>query len=169
MNCIAKGKAHKPYEFGAKVSIVRTKNSKVIVGALAFEDNRYDGDTLPQALKQTEALTGKLPKVAIADRGYRGRSQVRTTTILTPKPPKKKDTLTTQRKMKQRFRKRAGVEGTISHLKLDFRLGRCFLKGIVGGQINTRLAAMAYNLKAWLRQAAALFFVLLAGALVASN
>ncbi len=61
--------------------------------------------------------------------------------------------------MKARFRKRAGIEGTISHLKQDYRLGRCFLKGWAGDQINVRMAATAYNLQLWIRRVKALYFV----------
>ncbi len=63
------GKAHKPYEFGSKVSVARTKDSKIMVAALAFEGNPYDGDTLPETLNHIKALTGKRPKLATVDRG----------------------------------------------------------------------------------------------------
>lgn len=69
--CISKGKEHKKYEFGSKVSIVLTKQSGIIVGAYSLEKNDYDGHTLPRALEQCEELRGKLPKVAIVDRGYK--------------------------------------------------------------------------------------------------
>ena len=49
--CIAKGKAHKTYEYGAKVSIARTINTKIILSALAFEENIYDGKTVPLVLE----------------------------------------------------------------------------------------------------------------------
>ena len=43
VECIAKGKAHKRYEFGTKVSIAKTRDSGVILGALALPGNPYDG------------------------------------------------------------------------------------------------------------------------------
>lgn len=49
--CISKGKEHKKYEFGNKVSILYTQNTGVIVGALSFK-NEYDGHTLTEALEQ---------------------------------------------------------------------------------------------------------------------
>ena len=79
--CMSKGKAHKRFEFGSKVSITLTKNSGVAVGAYNFEENIYDGHTLPEVLEQTKRLTGKEPKVAIVDRGYRGVSMVGNTEI----------------------------------------------------------------------------------------
>lgn len=58
--------------------------------------------------------------------------------------------------MRAQFRRRAAIEPVISHLKHQYRLMRCFLKGFVGDQMNLLLAAAAWNLKKWLR-AAALF------------
>lgn len=76
VKCIAKGKEAKKYEFGNKSSIVKTKKSGVIVGAMAFIDNVYDGDTLLPQLEQTERITGHKPKIGIVDRGYRGRKVI---------------------------------------------------------------------------------------------
>jgi len=73
--CIAKGKAHKKYEYGCKASIILTQNTGIIVGAMTFEENLYDGHTIPQVLKQTLSLTGKQPKTATVDRGYQGISK----------------------------------------------------------------------------------------------
>ncbi len=39
VSCISKGKAHKPFEFGSKVSISRTRDSGIILGALALPGN----------------------------------------------------------------------------------------------------------------------------------
>ena len=65
--CVAK--EHKKYEFGTKASVVLTKTGGIIVGAVAHDQNLYDGHTLPEVLQQTEALTGSAPTVAIVDRG----------------------------------------------------------------------------------------------------
>ncbi|MCW5915063.1 MAG: hypothetical protein KIT66_10725 [Chitinophagaceae bacterium] len=73
--CISKGKEHKKYEFGNKVSIVHTQHTGVIVGAKSFR-NEYDGYTLTPALQQVERLTGRVPRTATVDRGYRGRTQI---------------------------------------------------------------------------------------------
>ena len=72
VECIAKGKAHKKYEFGCKVSIVSTSTDNWVVGAQAVHGNPYDGHTLEAALDQTEALTGWRPANAYRDRGYQG-------------------------------------------------------------------------------------------------
>ena len=70
--CIGKGKEHKKYEFGRKASIVVTKTTGIIVGALSFPENIYDGRTLPEVLEQVWQITETCPQVAICDRGYRG-------------------------------------------------------------------------------------------------
>jgi len=156
--CLSKGKEHKKYEFGSKASVVMTKTHGVIVGAVAHEENLYDGDALRPALEQTRALTGRVPAKAIVDRGYRGRKEVDGTEVLLPGKPKPGQSKSVSGKMRARFRRRAAIEPVISHLKHQYRLARCFLKGFGGDQVNLLLAAAAWNLKKWLR-AAALFWL----------
>ena len=150
--CISKGKDHKKYEYGSKASIVVTKNSGIIVGAVHFSKNKYDGHTLPETLKQTTELVGRKPKVAICDRGFRGKSIVDGTKVVIPKPPGKRSTTYQKQKARKRFRRRAGIEPIIGHLKSDFRLMRNYLKGSVGDSINLMLAAAAFNFRKLLRQ-----------------
>jgi transposase, IS5 family len=150
--CISKGKEHKKYEYGSKVSIVVTKNSGIIVGAVNFSKNHYDGHTLPDALKQTKELVGQMPEVAICDRGYRGNNFIDGTQIVIPKSPGKRTSAYERQKARKRFRKRAGIEPIIGHLKSDFKLIRNYLKGSVGDSINLMLAATAFNLRKLLRQ-----------------
>lgn len=143
--CISKGKEHKLYEFGNKVSITRT-GSGVIVGALSFR-NEFDGHTLDKAIEQVEKLTERKPRNGICDRGYRGRSKVRDTLIHIPKSFSK--ALSTYRKNKERkyFRKCASIDPVIGHLKEDHRLSRNYYKGIIGDEINVMLAAAGFNFK----------------------
>jgi len=89
--CISKGKAHKKYEFGNKVSLAVTQETNVIVGALSFR-NPFDGHTFEQAVEQVHKLTGKYPKTASVDRGYRGVSPVGSTVPILPSPEKDKKT-----------------------------------------------------------------------------
>ena len=160
VECIAKGKAHKRYEFGTKASIARTRDSGIILGALALPGNPYDGHTIDVVLKQLKRITGTQPDILIADRGYRGEKYFGKTQLLTPSRPSTNDTEYKKKKQRKRFRKRAGIEATISHLKQDFRLGRCFLKGEVGDQINVTLSSAAYNLRKWIRLRLDIFFKL---------
>lgn len=150
--CIGKGKAHKKYEFGAKASIAVTKNSGIIVGAVSHPQNIHDSKTLVEVISQSSELRGQCPKIAICDRGYRGKSKVGETEILIPKPSGKKATPYQRQKARKRFRKRAGIEPIIGHLKSDYRLIRNFLKGTVGDSINLMLAAAAFNFKKWMRE-----------------
>ena len=85
--CISKGKAHKPFEFGSKVSISRTRDSGIILGALALTGNPYDGHTVQDALKQIKRIIGKQPEILIADRGYKGQKELGKTRLLTPSVP----------------------------------------------------------------------------------
>ena len=147
VQCISKGKEHKKYEFGNKVSIVHTQNTGVIVGALGFR-NEYDGHTLERALEQTTNLTGRWPQTATVDRGYKGRNQIGDTMIQIPKPFNKKTiSKYQQQKLKKCFGRRAAIEPIISHLKTDYRLSRNFYKGIFGDNINVMLSAAAFNFK----------------------
>jgi len=163
--CLSKGKEHKKYEFGSKASVVMTKRAGVIVGAVAHEANLYDGDALSPALEQTVAITGQTPSKAIVDRGYRGRKTVNGTEVLVPDKAKAGQSKYVRAKMRARFRRRAAIEPLIGHLKGQYRLARCFLKGFVGDQVNLLLAAAAWNLRKWLR-VAALFRLQLLRALV---
>lgn len=159
--CLSKGKAHKKYEFGSKASVVMTKTHGVIVGAVAHAENLYAGDALRPALQQTRAITERQPDKAIVDRGYRGRKAVDGTEVLVPGRPKPGQSKRESAKMRARCRRRAAIEPVISHLKHQYRLVRCFLKGFVGDQVNLLLAAAAWNLKKWLRGAALFWLQLL--------
>jgi len=143
--CISKGKEHKKYEFGNKASIAKT-DTGVIVGAMGFR-NEYDGHTLPPVLEQIKKLTGKYPKVAKVDRGYKGKKRIGETEILMPSPPKKSDSYYKRKKTSNAHKKRTAIEPIIGHLKSDHRLNRNFYKGVVGDNINIMLAAAAFNFK----------------------
>jgi len=143
--CMSKGKAHKKYEYGCKASIVLDQKTGVIVGAMTFKTNLYDGHTLEEVLAQTETLTGKAPRTATVDRGYKGKKTVGNTQINIPGPPLKRDTLYQKRKKRNHFRRRAAIEPIIGHLKSDHRAARNFLKGQLGDSINFMMAAAGFN------------------------
>lgn len=149
--CMSKGKEHKKYEFGTKASVTVTRDSKIIVGALAFEENKYDGHTLPGVISQLARLLNFEPDVMLCDRGYRGVKKINKTKIMCPSTPGKDSDPKLQALMQKRFRKRAGIEPIIGHLKSDYRLGRNFLKGFMGDQVNLLMAAAAFNLRKWMR------------------
>src|SRR4249920_1529484 len=128
-----------------------TKTHGVIVAAVAHEKNLYDAHALPEILDQAEAMTDIRAKRAIVDRGYRGRKFVDSTEILVPGRAPRGQSRATSAAMRKRFRRRAAIEPLISHLKADFRLLRCFLKGFQGDQLNLMLAAAAWNFRKWMR------------------
>lgn len=142
VKCYTKGKEHKKFEFGSKVSILVTQKTGVIVGAINFNDTLHDSKTLPEALKQYERLTGKQPKDIFLDRGYRGPKKINETSLHTPKPDKN-----ISKQKRNKHKRRAAIEPVIGHLKSDYRMIRNYLKGALGDEINVMLCAAAMNFK----------------------
>ena len=151
VKCISKGKEHKKYEFGNKSCFALTKKSGIVVGALAFEENIYDGHAIEPQLEQVEDLIGKLPEIAIVDRGCKGRKNIMGVNIKIPGSGKSK-TAYQKRKERERFRRRASIEPVIGHIKQDHRMLRNYLKGVEGDMINTLLAGAAFNMMKMLRK-----------------
>ena len=145
VECIAKGKAHKPYEFGIKVGIVSTSKESFVVGVKSLPGSPYDGHTLNECLEQTERLTGTLPKEAYVDRGYKGHGVNDTAVWIAGA----KRGVTTA--IKKKLKRRNAVEPVIGHMKNDGRLGRNFLKGSEGDAINAILCGAGHNLRKILR------------------
>ncbi len=142
VKCYTKGKEHKKFEFGSKVSILLTQKTGVIVGALNFNDTLHDSKTLPDALQQYERLTGKQAKDIFLDRGYRGPKIINQTNLHTPKP---NPNITKSKRRKHK--RRAAIEPIIGHLKHDYRMIRNYLKGAIGDDMNVMLSAAAMNFK----------------------
>ncbi len=157
---ITKGKDHKKYEYGTKASIVATKDSGVIVGVASHSKNEHDSKTLEAAISSANQTRTTAIKEAICDRGYRGVKEVLGTTICIPGTPLKRDSEYQKQSKREKFKRRAAIEPIIGHLKSDFRLGRNYLKGFIGDQINLLLAATAWNLKKWMN---IYFFALFSG------
>ena len=145
--CMSKGKEHKKYEFGSKVSIMTTKTTGVIIGAINIDKNVHDSKTLQPALEQQQRLTGIILKNNYVDRGYRGVKEVLGTTIILPDKPGKERTAYQKQKLRNGFKRRAAIEPKIGHLKQDHRLSRNFYKGVLGDNINVMLAASGMNFK----------------------
>lgn len=142
VKCYAKGKEHKKFEFGSKVSIAICQATGIIVGALNFTETLHDSKTIPAVLEQVKELINDNPKEAFADRGYVGKTSHEETKIYTPKP---NPSITEEQRKKHS--KRAAVEPKIGHLKSDHRLNKNYLKGVVGDCINAILAAATMNFK----------------------
>jgi IS5 family transposase len=148
VECIGKGKAHKKYEFGCKVSVVTTSKDNWIVGVEALHSNPFDGHTLKGALDQIKRLVGWSAQNAYCDKGYKGNpKQLGDTTVH----------LASRRKSSMKpsewrwFKRRSAIEPVIGHMKQDNRMDRNYLKGTDGDKMNAILAACGFNLRKLLR------------------
>ena len=146
VECIAKGKSHRRYEFGVKVSLASTHRKNFIIGMQAFPGNPYDGHTLSGALNQVERLTGKRSEECYVDLGYRGHGETNCQVWIARG---KGNRLT--RSLRAALKRRNAIEPLIGHAKSDHHLGRNHLKGILGDQINAILSGVGYNFRAILR------------------
>jgi transposase, IS5 family len=147
--CIAKGKAHRPYEFGSKVAVAVTNREGFVLASKSLEGNPYDGHTLNTTLAQVIALTGIEPDRIYVDSGYRGHDYARKERVFIAR---KRRGLTPT--IKRELRRRSAIEPMIGHMKADGRLGRNHLLGSAGDAINALLVAAGHNLRLilnWLR------------------
>ena len=152
-SCIAKGKAHKQYEFGTKIGLNTTFKTLIITAIKSFEGNPHDSKTMEPLLSQMEKNIGHTPDEIIYDRGGKGIKQIEKTKISTPDyRPLKRDTIYQKRVKKKKFRRRAAIEPVIGHLKTDFRMNQNYLSGDKSPQINAFLAATGWNLKKMMKQ-----------------
>lgn len=147
VECIAKGKAHKKYEFGVKTSLVTTHKNNFVIGIKTFAGNPYDGHTLKSALDQVQMLVGRRPDYCYADRGYRGHEETCTKIIIS----RQKRFMKT-RAMRAAMKRRNAIEPVIGHLKSDSRLGRNYLKGTLGDKLNAILAGVGHNFRIILKK-----------------
>jgi len=153
VECIGKGKASAPYEFGVKASIVTTNTrapgGQFVLHAKTLPGNPYDGHTLGAVIEGTEKLTGCAIERAYVDKGYRGHRAANPRRIF----------ISGQKRgvfgvIKSELRRRSAIEAVIGHLKTDGHLGRCYLKGRQGDAANLILTTVGHNLRlvlAWLR------------------
>jgi IS5 family transposase len=141
VECISKGKVHKKYEFGCKVSVATTSKSNWVVGIDALHGNPYDGKTLKETHKQVERLTGQKIEEIFVDKGYKG----------TAHHPEGVSVYLSGRKLKGRLKKllkrRSAIEPIIGHLKQDHRMERNHLLGKDGDRINAMLVGSGFNLR----------------------
>ena len=156
VECIAKGKARTPYEFGVKVSVAVTASEGLVVGMRSMPGNPYDGHTVDSQLEQVGILTGHTPKIVLADRGYRGVEPPSGTRLLishTRRLPKR---------LKQLLKRRQVVEPMIGHMKADGLLGKNWLKGADGDALHAILCGAGHNLRMILRRLRALYCAFIA-------
>ena len=142
VECIAKGKTHKKYEFGCKVGVAATSRDNWIVGIQAHHGNPYDGHTLDGMLKFVNRMTGTPVNEAYCDKGFRGHNHSGDTTVHIAG---KKSRLS--RSLRKWMRRRCAIEPIIGHLKSDNRMDRNYLKGTIGDTINALLCGCGANIR----------------------
>jgi IS5 family transposase len=153
VECIGKGKARKPYEFGVKVSLAVTHQHGLMVGARSFPGNPYDGHTLAEQLEQTNTLLqdiGVKPTTAVVDLGFRGVDEACAPVQLIHRG-KFKSLDAQQRRW---LKRRQAIEPAIGHTKSDNRMDRCWLGGSSGDALHAVLCAAGFNIR-WLLRAIA--------------
>jgi IS5 family transposase len=151
--CISKGKARNPYEFGVKVSLVVTHKRGLMVGARSFPGNPYDGHVLSAQLEQTANLlqdTGRAPKQVIVDLGYRGVDADNPGVQIIHRGKLK----SLSEHEKRLLRRRQAIEPLIGHTKADHGMDRCWLQGAMGDALHALSCAAGYNIR-WLMRAIA--------------
>jgi IS5 family transposase len=153
VECIGKGKARKPYEFGVKAAIVVSHKAGLMMGARTFPGNPYDGHILSAAIEQATNLMQDLPvkiKQIVVDLGFRGVDADNPGMEIIHRGKIK----SLNRQQKTWLRRRQAVEPAIGHLKSDHRMDRCWLQGAVGDALHAVSCAAGFNLR-WLMRAIA--------------
>jgi transposase, IS5 family len=161
VECIGKGKARAPYEFGCKVSVATPatspKGGQFVLHAKALHGNPFDGHTLGPMVADMEKLTGVEARRIHVDKGYRGHNHPNTFRVWISGQVRRV-TASIRREMKRR----AAVEPVIGHIKAEHRMDRNYLKGRDGDRSNAVLAAAGYNFSLLLRWLEALLRALVA-------
>jgi IS5 family transposase len=146
VECLAKGKARTPYEFGVKVSITTTHKEGLVVGMRSMPGSPYDGHTLAEALEQAAILSEVTPEVAVVDRGYKG---VAIDGVKIYHPGLRRGIT---RGLRAMIKRRSAIEPAIGHMKTDGKLDRNWLKGALGDAMHAVLCGAGHNLRMILRK-----------------
>jgi transposase, IS5 family len=171
VECIGKGKASAPYEFGVKASVVTTNarapGGQFVLHAKSLPGNPYDGHTLRNVIEDTQKLTGCEIERAYVDKGYRGHDAHNPRRVFIS--GQKRGVFGT---IKRELRRRSAIEPVIGHMKAEGHLGRCYLKGRDGDAANAVLTAVGYNFRrilAWLRALLCLILAAISRAVAARS
>jgi IS5 family transposase len=146
--CLAREKTRMKYEFGSKAAVAVTKRG-VILAAVSFDHGIHDNHTIEPMLEQIARIATYRPSVLLGDRGFRGRLDFGSTRLMLPQTDAAPLSDRQKAQGRTRYRRRAAIEPRIGHLKSDFGLGKNFLKGTPGDELNLLLAASASNLRLW--------------------
>lgn len=165
VECIGKGKAHAPYEFGVKVSVAttmqRSKGGQFALHAMALPGNPYDGHTLATVIPDMEEIIGNEIERILADAGYRGHNAPQSHKFRVFTAGQKRRVTPA---IKRQMRRRSAIEPVIGHIKAEHRMNRNYLAHRQGDAVNAILAAAGYNfslLLKWFRELLACLLELL--------
>ncbi|MBM3505671.1 MAG: IS5 family transposase [Alphaproteobacteria bacterium] len=150
VECIGKGKARAPYEFGCKVSVAtpvtKPRGGQFVLHAKALHGNPFDGHTLGPVIADMTRLTGVEPRRIHVDKGYRGHNHPNRFKVWISGQPRRVTAI-----IRREMRRRAAVEPVIGHLKAEHRMDRNHLKDRDGDRANAVLAAAGYNFRLLIR------------------
>lgn len=167
VSCISKGKSHKRYEFGNKVSIVTTNQNSWILAAVSHAGNPFDGHTLPEVLERTTQILSQANireaiKEAVLDKGYKGnKGTICGINIHLQTRAEYRKAKAAGEETFRKFQRRSSIEPIIGHMKNDGRLGRNYLKGTHGDMVNALLSACGQNLRKLLKYLKNIFALIL--------
>ena len=146
VECISKGKARTPYEFGVKVTIATTLKEGLVVGMRSMPGNPWDGHTLAETLEQVSILAEQHPKIVVVDKGYQGVTLEKVRILRSGQ----KRGLT--RTLHAMIKRRSAIEPTIGHMKTDGRLARNPLKAALGDTLHAVLCGAGHNIRLLLKK-----------------
>jgi len=155
IDCISKGKAHKKYEFGCKVSIVSTLKEGFLLSCEALHGNPFDGHTLRDTITKVTLNSGTNPSLVVTDKGYRGHKCEDLAEVVV-----RGVTKTKCRYKKKLVKRQSLIEAMIGHLKSESRMDRNYLKGKLGDKINSVLCAAGQNMRKLIKYLRKKFFFL---------
>ncbi|MDF2964901.1 MAG: transposase family protein [Rickettsiaceae bacterium] len=145
VECISKGKAHKRYEYGNKVSVTmnvaKNKGGCFVLHTKSLHGNPYDGHALKEVLEETQDLIGNKIKIVYADKGYKGYGVQDTTIYLSGQKRR------VYGQIKRELKRRKAIEPIISHMKNGCRMAINYLKGILGDKLNAIFAAIGFKFR----------------------
>ena len=146
VECISKGKARTPYEFGVKVTIATTLKEGLVVGMRSMPGNPWDGHTLAETIEQVSILAERKPSIAIVDKGNQG------VTVEGVQVRRSGQRRGVTRAMKKMIKRRSAIEPTIGHMKMDGRLARNPLKGALGDALHAVMCGAGHNIRLLLKK-----------------
>jgi len=160
VECIAKGKADKPYEFGCKVSLITNVNAApaghFVLHTAALHGRPFDGHTLKPMVEAMQSWTGIEPERIYVDKGYQGHNYPKKLRVF--KSGQKRGVT---KAIKKELKRRSVIEPIIGHVKHEHRLCRNYLQGWLGDKANALLAAAGYNFRLILNWLKDLFLFIL--------